>query len=964
MTLTTAYRTWLRPLIISLLLVLVIWMAQQQAEGSQPNQTPAAPASTQINETGLVISWSADQPEWESTAFGMRPVIDQFSHIKTPGAPQLPVHTVTFAIPANASYQVSVDHDPGQTLSSEHTIALAPKPQGILTNQAGDWIGGDFVEALSPMAGFDQPVVSVEEIGVMGGIRIGRATFSPLVIQDGPDAGFAYVPNARVEINFSNSPTDITKHSRQKATFIQTALDQIVVNGQHAIPGRSSSRSNQSAPTVADMVIQIDGEGMVEINQSQLQSFGISLSQLNPTQLRLTHLGQPVPILWNGDADSTFEAGESFTFYAPEFHSRWSDSTPFLLSNSASTPSPKMASRSGAPGSAANDGQLIKRVIVEDNLLYSAECGCGRLPEGWDGDRWVWAELRRPGAPTFTSEINLQNIEGSQPAFLTSHLIGFTEQASAPDEELSEDHVVAVRLNGTLLGMLRWNGKTADQTKLAIPAGVLQATNTVEIELMDEGSSIDGVWLDALEFEYAASYPNFDSQEILLGESSAQDYELASTAALSVFDVTDPYSPTVLTNIEQTPSSTVWSDSGRTNRRYAVQETSALLTAQSINPINGLRAHGEGATYLVIAPAEFASSPELGQLIDHRGDVGWQTHLETAEEIYNAFGDGDPKPEAIRDYLEWAYHNWDTRPEMVLLVGDGSTDPKQHKGGSATYIPPYLAEVDPWIGETAADNLMVAVDGVDHVPDMALGRLPVNSTEELAGVVNKILRYEQVKTAGTWNQNMLIVADNNDEAGDFVAASTSLATAYLGEPWNVISQFFGVESTNVPDVQNKIFEQWQRGAGMIMYNGHSSRHQWAAERLFHIDDVAELQNNSRLPLLIQMTCFTGSFQSSRFNTLDEQLVRQADGGAIAAWGATGLGVATGHSELADGAFNVLYGQENPTLGLAVMAGKAQLATNEPANLDLLNTFNLLGDPATVIKLDITGDNIFLPTITR
>src|SRR5450759_2281762 len=46
---------------------------------------------------------------------------------------------------------------------------------------------------------------------------------------------------------------------------------------------------------------------------------------------------------------------------------------------------------------------------------------------------------------------------------------------------------------------------------------------------------------------------------------------------------------------------------------------------------------------------------------------------------------------------------------------------------------------------------------------------------------------------------------------------------------------------------------------MILYNGQSSVRQWAAERLFHRDDVAALHNASQLPVVLEMTCFNGLF---------------------------------------------------------------------------------------------------------
>ena len=58
-------------------------------------------------------------------------------------------------------------------------------------------------------------------------------------------------------------------------------------------------------------------------------------------------------------------------------------------------------------------------------------------------------------------------------------------------------------------------------------------------------------------------------------------------------------------------------------------------------------------------------------------------------------------------------------PQYVLLVGDGHYD---FTGVSGTtllnLIPPYLLDIDPWMGETAADNRFVSVDplGPERLP--------------------------------------------------------------------------------------------------------------------------------------------------------------------------------------------------------------------------------------------------------
>ena len=91
------------------------------------------------------------------------------------------------------------------------------------------------------------------------------------------------------------------------------------------------------------------------------------------------------------------------------------------------------------------------------------------------------------------------------------------------------------------------------------------------------------------------------------------------------------------------------------------------------------------------------------------------------QDIYDEFNGGMFDPQAIHDFLAYAYAYWTPpAPSYVVLMGDGNYDFKDNIGmGETNYIPPYLADVDPWIGETAADNRYVTVSGNDILPRYA-----------------------------------------------------------------------------------------------------------------------------------------------------------------------------------------------------------------------------------------------------
>jgi hypothetical protein len=113
-----------------------------------------------------------------------------------------------------------------------------------------------------------------------------------------------------------------------------------------------------------------------------------------------------------------------------------------------------------------------------------------------------------------------------------------------------------------------------------------------------------------------------------------------------------------------------------------------------------------------------------------------------------------------------------------------------------------------------------------------------------------------------------------------------------------------------------------------------------------------------------MTCFTGSFQVPGYPTLDEALVRHPLGGAVAAWGPTGLGITTAHESLATGFIETVLQGDEDHLGSAALAGKLKLATDHPGSPDLIDTYTLLGDPATRFSRLSHEETIFLPQVNQ
>lgn len=220
----------------------------------------------------------------------------------------------------------------------------------------------------------------------------------------------------------------------------------------------------------------------------------------------------------------------------------------------------------------------------------------------------------------------------------------------------------------------------------------------------------------------------------------------------------------------------------------------------------------------------------------------------------------------------------------------------------------------------------------------------------------------------------LPLADNPDSAGDFhlkaEAAYTEIKTPFRGNRF-----YYSPAPSNQPYIYTSantlrasFLSFFNAGSSLTTFYGHSSWLQWAIEDLFDVNTLGQLNNQGRLPVVLEMTCFTGFFHHPAYpNTLDENLLRRSGGGAVAVWGSTGLGVATGHDALQEGFYQAITGQNTPSLGAAVLAGKMRLYASG-VHLDLLDTYTLFGDPALALHLTVEPINysnfVYLPLISH
>lgn len=900
-----------------------------------------------VTDSGLLVEWDVPALRWWPQADGTwEATWPGAALVSEPGQPRLPMTSVVVAMPPGAAVTVRLLQRDEQFLRLPGPLAINLQPLGVA--QVGAAIGGAFAPA--PPAAFVNDWIELQPLGVVRGVNLAR-----LVIYPARRVGqrLSVTTYLKAEVLFAVSPLP----QAESTDKIEQLLRRLVVNPTQMMSG--PTKPVTPVATAGDLAVEVNTPGVTALTYEALAGTGLAVDAINPAYLRLTRAGNEVALEWDGDADAQFEPGEQLLFYSAPRFSRWLNGDVYFLSD-VGAPVLRMTTRSANP-TGLPDGTVWLTFTAESNNFYTPECYCAPLPPGRDGDRWTWADLRQPGAPLAAFPFDLPTVKASQAATLTLWFIGYTSIAA-----VAPDHRVDISLNGSPLGYAEWDSKLALTVTLPITPGLLlTGANTLTLTLPGlPGVAVEGEWLDAFSIRYARGNGVSGEAAEFVGEPTAHAYALAftSTAGLRAYDVSIPDQPVRLTGVA------ILSDTVRLGEpadnlehHYALAADSAFHTPASLRlttPLPGI----SGADYLIITHADFVSA--LNDLIMLRQSQNLNVAVVDVQGIYDAV-DGRPTPEAIRAYLADAYANWTPRPTYVLLVGDGTSDPKHYRANTTlTFIPPYLEDVDPWADETAADNRYVTLDGADILPDMLIGRWPVNTLTETQIIANKTIQYETVPASGSWNRDLVFVADDADAGGNFPAQAQTLAETWIQSPFVTQTIYYAPPTTTVTATQAAIVGRWNMGAGLLAYFGHASTHQWAAERFLHDSDVSGLTNGLRLPMVLEMTCFTSSFQTPGLPTLDETLLRHAEGGAVAVWGATGLGVSTGHDLLAEGFLQNVYQAGQSVVGLAVLEGKLNLATKNPAFPDLIDTFTLLGDPASALNLAVRPDQLYLPSLYR
>ena len=667
----------------------------------------------------------------------------------------------------------------------------------------------------------------------------------------------------------------------------------------------------------AAMRLEVATTGLMRVPAAALSDVGLLDGPLNGDHVALTRDGSAVPYFVAGTGRDA-----ALFFYATAADIGADRPVVYWLAPGTGQVMETLNAAPDGPG--VDSGEQQWR--WDENHIFVA------LAES--DDPWFGVRLFSPGDLS-SWETTLQLPPTSGPATLALRL-----WSNNGIRDIDPDHHVAVYLNETLVAEHSWDDLALETVAVTVPAGVLRAgENSVRVALPgDTGAPGEDVYLDWITLDYSGT---LSAAAPLRFSSSAPTVTLQEAADdLLVVDVAGEQ-PRLLDGLRVADGSATLANRG--GGSY-IAASAAAVAAPSMSLVprwEPLRAAERGADYLVISADAADFEEALQPLLSHRAAQGYTTALVNVRQVYDEFGFGRETPAAIRSFLAFAAAGWSPAPRFVLLVGDASYDVNGYTAGQNHNLLPTQLIYTEHAGYVASDTWYVLPAAGDPVPQMAIGRLPVHGKRDLETMVAKILDYEN-GTSGTWTTRALLVADDEEA---FTRVSSELAGELSVAGYT--PQALYMEENE--DIHSAIVGAFNGGVGLVNYVGHGSVGVWGDERVLTTEDAPELTNARQYPIFVTFTCLNGYFNHPDVDALAEALLRVDGGGVVAAIAPSGRSFTAQQEPIANAFYALLLQSEARTLGEALQFAKQEGAGNAFL-LEVIHTFNLLGDPALRFRL--------------
>ena len=696
---------------------------------------------------------------------------------------------------------------------------------------------------------------------------------------------------------------------------------------------RAASGSNRA---LAEVIL----DGVQRVEFEALAAFGFSA--VPSDQLAVSDQGQAVPrFVKCPNASQSFGPGCSVEWFGFARKSLYGHSNSYLISVD-----PKRVLRVGSGAlveQASALGVFTEDLIQAPNQAYSFSAPRNARNDT-ESDPWYDARI----------SASVQPVEVQRSFTLIDRMPGAVTLSvdlwgGLDFDGNAADHSVTLKLNGSELRRLRFDGLVAEKVTLTVPEALLQPSNTLSIIVnADTGYAADVVLLDG----FSVRYP----RATRVREGSLQLGDFAATVVGdSLF--AGSFETRIGVSLEgASQPSVLWTQAQNLLRRDELNANSALdVKVQALALVNSstvLRPQvhaaieaartGEAVDYLIVSHPQFES--DLAPLIALQTARGLRVEVLNTQQIYARYSDFAPDPNAIAAAIA------QRRPRFVLLVGGDSVDYHDYLNlGSQSFIPTFYRQHDP-IVRFAPTDMSYSDFNADGIPDAAIGRLPVRTNLELSRAIAAIVK----RGSAPAQRFVALSGASNNATGQFATESRTLLSYLRGDQ----QRDYGlIDEIGLSAARSKARDGLAGAADWLNYFGHSSPNRWGFENLLDTTQLANIQRSGLPAIVSQWGCWNNYFVAPNQDTMAHALMLRSNSLASTVIGSSSLAEASSHMALGTRFFDLLEdgrlgASSEPsvnTIGEVMLSAKQDLLRRAPEHAAAADSIMLFGDPAMPVR---------------
>lgn len=718
-------------------------------------------------------------------------------------------------------------------------------------------------------------------------------------------------------------------------------------------------------------------DGIYRLNYDDLVKLGFSPFSVNPKTFKLIQRGKEIPIFVSGENDGLFNNDDFIEFAGQrnmggdyrktsqygkpynEYLDRYSDTTVYWLTWDGPD-GQRVSVFDGNNNLAPSDTLIYYNSLkhIENNYWFDfsmADQVRRESPFWYENKTWHEGNL---AVGTRNISFPTPDIYPGKNVYVYAKLQDYASNIS------KNSHLLAIGLNNQPVQ----DSGFVDKYQQKVLSGVynsgslLQNNNILKIYSYPTNATINTCIVDWYELEYprylkmsgdtlAFSFP-------YLNEAGIHSVKLTGAAAnkIIIWKYSDGYRKY---NAAADQGIFYFADTVSALSRFIAASDTKILkpVVYYMKKFENLSSSKNTADYLMITHKKFyEKSLEYASFIAEK--YGLKTKVIDIDDIYDEFSYGFFNPEYIREFLKTTHTTWSQPyPGYVLLAGAATYDYYHNKTRFMKQSPTY--NYVPSFGASVSDNWFVIWDSTGaYIPQMNIGRLPVNTNEELQAYLDKHRNYVS-GNYDDWNKRYIFFSggtgDNQYQLDQLrnvnqYIIDNSIASKPVGGSYKHFYKTISPKTNFGPYTTAEVQKTIEQGAVAISYLGHSGTRTWDNS----ITEPVQLNNKvNRHPLITDFGCSTARFAEPDVVSFSQLFVTGIGGQAIAYIGNSSLGFLSTTLAFPQIFYKKILTDSVGIIGEAHRLAKLELVKNY-GNTGVYQLFTftntLIGDP--VIKLPL------------